>query len=85
MEVLQQIIPFIPSGAVPLVICICFYFYIQSKRKETAQKRDAAHDDLDKRISLLELKVSKLDELNLEAKLAEILTELKWIKDNIKK
>ena len=85
MEVLQQIIPLIPNGALPIVVCVCFYFYIQSKRKATAQKRDADHDDLEKRISLLELKVDKLDELNLEAKLAEILTELKWIKDNIKK
>ena len=85
MEVLQQIIQLIPSGALPIVVCICFYFYIQSKRKETAQKRDTDYENLDKRISLLELKVDKLDKLNLDAKLAEILTELKWIKDNMKK
>ena len=40
MEALAALIPFVPQAAIPLVICVCFYLYIQSKRKATAVERD---------------------------------------------
>lgn len=50
MESIAAVLPFIPQAAIPLVICVCFYLFIQSKRKETKNERDKdsqeIHDDL---------------------------------------
>lgn len=50
MEALTTVLPFIPQAAIPLVICVCFYLFIQSKRKETKNERDKdsqeIHDDI---------------------------------------
>lgn len=50
MEALATVLPFIPQAAIPLVICVCFYLFIQSKRKETKNERDKdsqeIHDDI---------------------------------------
>lgn len=50
MESLATVLPFIPQAAIPLVICVCFYLFIQSKRKETKIERDKdsqeIHDDI---------------------------------------
>ena len=39
-EIIGIILPYIPNAALPIVICFCFYMYIQGKRKTTKQERD---------------------------------------------
>lgn len=60
-DLLTNILPYIPQSALPIIICVCFYFYIQSKRKETKVERDndsrQIHDDILK----LQFKVSNLE------------------------
>ena len=67
-----------------IVVAAILYLIIYFQRKDTKSKRDEAHDDLDKRISILENKVDKIDELDLAGKLAQIQTDLNWLKDKLK-
>lgn len=50
MEALVPLVPYIPQAAIPLVICVCFYLYIQAKRKETKSERDKDSQDLHDKI-----------------------------------
>lgn len=67
-----------------IVVAAILYLIIYFQRKDTKAKRDDANENLDKRISILENKVDKLDELDLAGKLAQIQTDLNWLKDKLK-
>lgn len=66
-----------------IVVAAILYLIIYFQRKDTKAKRDDAHDKLDAKITLLEDKVRRLDELNLDARLTSIETNLLWIKDKL--
>ena len=89
MEALiSQIISAISPSALPLVFVIvaCWFIYwkINAQRKETKKTRDSQHDDLETRVRLLEEKIEQINELDLSAKLAQIMTDLSWIKERMK-
>lgn len=88
MEAINALIAVCPQAAVPIVICVCLcwalYLKIGKDRKQTKTERDNAQDDFDKRISLLENEVKRIKDLDLETKLAQIQTDLQWIKDKLK-
>ena len=67
-----------------IVVAAILYLIIYFQRKDTKSKRDEANENLDKRLSILENKVDKLDELDLAGKLAQIQTDLNWLKDKLK-
>ena len=87
--IITQIIAAIPSAALPLVFVIvaCWFIYwkINSQRKITAEKRDTEHENMETRVILLEKEMETLKSLDLSTKLAQIQTDLQWIKENIKK
>ena len=90
MEALiPQIIAAIPASAIPLVFVIvaCWFIYwkINAQRKITAEKRDTEHENMETRVILLEKEMETLKSLDLSTKLAQIQTDLQWIKENIKK
>ena len=90
MEALiPQIIATIPSAALPIVVCVCvcafLYFKIGRDRKQTKAERDTEHENLVTRVILLEKEMETLKSLDLSTKLAQIQTDLQWIKENIKK
>lgn len=66
-----------------VVVATILYVVIYFQRKDTKEKRDNTHDKLDSKITLLEDKVRRLDELNLDARLTSIETNLLWIKDKL--
>lgn len=68
-----------------IVVAIILYAIVYIQRKQTSEKRDADHDDLQTRISLIENDVKRIRDLDLETKLAQIQTDLQWIKENLKK
>lgn len=88
-QVITQIASMIPAGSLPIVVCILglayIYWKIQTERKVTKEERDNAADEFDKRVSLLESEVKRIRDLDLETKLAQIQTDLTWIKENLKK
>ena len=67
-----------------IVVAAILYLIIYFQRKDTKAKRDEAHDDLDKRLTLVETDIDRLKNLDLETKLAQIQTDLQWIKEKLK-
>jgi hypothetical protein len=89
MEALiPQIIAAISPTALPIVVCVCvcafIYFKIGRDRKQTKVERDEAHDDLVTRVTLLEREIEEIKQLDLATKLAQIQTDLNWIKEKLK-
>jgi len=67
-----------------VVVAAILYLIIHFQRKDTSKKRNADHDELNTRVALLERELEEIKQLDLSAKLAQILTELAWIKDRLK-
>ena len=73
------------TGDIKIVIAaLTVYAIIYLQRKDTKSKRDDAHESMDTRIKLLETEVNRLRDLDLETKLAQIQTDLQWIKEKLK-
>ena len=89
MEAINALIALCPQAAVPIVICVCLcwalYLKIGKERKQTKEVRDSQAEELDKRLTLLENDIKRIRDLDLETKLAQIQTDLQWIKENLKK
>lgn len=62
-----------------IVVAAILYLVIYFQRKDTKAKRDEAHEDLDKRLTLVETEIDRLKNLDLDARLASIETSLKYI------
>lgn len=74
------------TGDIKIVVAaIILYVIIHLQRKDTGKKRDNDYEDLNTRITLLENDVKRIRDLDLETKLAQIQTDLQWIKENLKK
>ena len=90
-ELITAIVPYISPAALPLVVCVCvcafIYFKIKSERKATKETRDTQHEDLDKRVTLVEHDVQFMKEQNslFADKLDRILDELCSIKIELAK
>ena len=67
-----------------IIVAAILYLIIYIQRKDTKAKRDDAHEDLDKRLTLVETEIDRLTNLDLETKLAQIQTDLQWIKEKLK-
>ena len=87
-ELITAIVPYISPAALPTVVVVLGLFYIYRKigneRKDTKKERDADSEQMKTRIALLENEVNRLKDLDLESKLAQILTDLAWLKDRMK-
>lgn len=85
---LSQLIAAISPSALPLVVCVLglawIYWKINSQRRQTKTERDLQHDDLLARVKILEKEIEDIKQLDLSAKLAQILTDLQWLKEKLK-
>jgi len=81
-EFISQLIASGPTG----IICAALvYLIITLQRNKTGERRDNETEALNTRITLLENEVKRFKDLDLETKLAQIQTDLQWIKENLKK
>jgi hypothetical protein len=71
------------GGPIGIIAAGLMYLIISIQRNNTSAKRDKEKENLDKRIALLEQRMDKIDELDLSTKLAQIQTDLNWIKDRM--
>ena len=67
-----------------IVVAVILYVIIYFQRKDTGKKRNNDHDELNTRIALLENEIKQIKDLDLTTKLAQIQTDLEWIKDKLK-
>lgn len=67
-----------------VVVAAILYLVIWFQRKDTSKKRDADRDELTTRVALLERELEEIKSLDLSAKLAQILTDLAWLKEKLK-
>jgi predicted metal-dependent HD superfamily phosphohydrolase len=73
------------TGDIKIVIAaLVVYAIVYMQRKDTKAKRDDAADSFDKRITLLESEIQEIKNLDLATKLAQIQTDLSWIKEKLK-
>ena len=67
-----------------IAVAAILYLIIHFQRKDTSKKRDADKDELNTRVVLLEKEIEEIKQLDLSAKLAQIQTDLNWIKEKFK-
>ena len=87
-ELITAIVPYISTSAFPTVVVVLGLFYIYRKigneRKVTKSERDTQHENLLARVMLLENEIQQIKKLDLDARLAQIQTDLDWIKDKLR-
>ena len=87
-SVIATVAPLVPVAAWPVIIvvlgCAFIYYKIKSERKVTKESRDKDTEEMKTEIALLKNELDRLKALNLEAKLAQILTDLQWLKEKLK-
>lgn len=67
-----------------IVVAAILYLIIYFQRKDTKAKRDDAQENMDTRVKLLESEIQEIKNLDLASKLAQIQTDLSWIKEKLK-
>lgn len=68
-----------------IIVAVILYIVISVQRGNTKKDRDGTAEEFDKRVTLLENEIKRVKDLDLETKLAQIQTDLQWIKENLKK
>lgn len=74
----------IAQGPWGIVSGAIVYLIVFLQRSNTKKERDADSEQMKTRIALLENEVNRLKDLDLESKLAQILTDLAWLKNRMK-
>ena len=67
-----------------IVVAAILYIIIAVQRNNTKAKRDDAQESMDTRVKLIEAEIQRLKDLDLDARLASIQTDLQWIKEKLK-
>ena len=67
-----------------VIVAAILYCIIWFQRKDTKKSRDDAQESIETRITLLENELKQIKDLDLASKLAQIMTDLEWIKENMK-
>ena len=90
-SIISSLISSLSPSALPIVVCVLgiayIYWKINSQRKVTKSERDVAHEDMDKRLTLVEHDVQYMKEQHslFADKLDRILDELTNIKVELAK
>ena len=90
-QIVTSLISALSPSALPIVVCVLgiayIYWKINSQRKVTKSERDIAHDDMDKRLTIVEHDVQYMKEQNqlFSSKRDRILDELTAIKVELAK
>ena len=87
-ELITAIVPYISPAAFPTVVVVLGLFYIYRKigneRKDTKLERDKDFENIKAEIAVLKNELEQIKSLDLSTKLAQIQTDLAWIKEKLK-
>lgn len=83
-QLITLIAPYIPAACWPVILVIGLYFIINNQRKNTKDVRDKDSEEMKTRMAIMENEVNRIKDLDLETKLAQILTDLAWLKERFK-
>lgn len=83
-ELITAIVPYISPAAFPTVVVVLGLFYIYRKigneRKDTKIERDKDSETIKAEIAVLKNELEQIKSLDLSTKLAQISTDINWIK-----
>ena len=83
-ELITAIVPYISPAAFPTVVVVLGLFYIDRKigneRKDTKIERDKDSENIKAEIAVLKSELEQIKSLDLSTKLAQISTDINWIK-----
>ena len=83
-ELITAIVPYISPAAFPTVVVVLGLFYIYRKigneRKDTKLERDKDSETIKAEIAVLKNELEQIKSLDLSTKLAQISTDINWIK-----
>ena len=83
-ELITAIVPYISTSAFPTVVVVLGLFYIYRKigneRKDTKIERDKDSENIKAEIAVLKNELEQIKSLDLSTKLAQISTDINWIK-----
>ena len=83
-ELITAIVPYISTSAFPTVVVVLGLFYIYRKigneRKDTKLERDKDSENIKAEIAVLKSELEQIKSLDLSTKLAQISTDINWIK-----
>ena len=73
------------TGDIKIVIAaLVVYAIVYLQRRDTKKTRDSENDNLKSEIAVLKNEVEQIKALDLASKLAQIQTDLSWIKEKLK-
>lgn len=72
------------GNATAIIAAVVVYVIIYLQRNSTGKKRDDDNDKLAAKIAVLENEIETIKSLDLATKLAQIQTDLTWIKEKLK-
>lgn len=73
------------SGNITAIICaVIVYLIIHIQRNSTGKRRDGENENVKSEIAVLKNEIEQLKALDLASKLAQIQTDLSWIKEKLK-
>ena len=67
-----------------ILVAVILYMIIYMQRTNTKKSRDDDRDKLITRLTLIENEIDRIKALDLDTKLAQIMTDLNWIKEKLK-
>jgi cell division protein FtsB len=72
------------GNATAIIAAVVVYSIIWFQRNSTKKSRDDANENLKAEIAVLKNELEQLKSLDLATKLAQIQTDLSWIKEKLK-
>ena len=80
MEIQETLTQFIQSGPVGIVAAAIVYLIVYFQRNNTKKSRDGENENIKAEIAVLKSELEQIKALDLSTKLAQISTDINWIK-----
>ena len=80
MEIQETLSQFIQTGPIGIIAAAIVYLVIALQRNNTKKTRDGENDNIKTEIAVLKNELEQIKALDLSTKLAQISTDINWIK-----